>query len=61
MDTQKLAVSTATLADMLDCGKVYAKKIGDAANARIQVGGKILWNVEKIQNFLNTPDLKIIK
>lgn len=55
-----ITVSTETLAEMLDCGKVTAVKIGNAANARIQIGRRILWNTAKIKQYLDNPNMTII-
>ena len=55
-----ITVSTETLAEMLDCGKVTAIKIGNAANARIQIGRRILWNTTKIKEYLDSPNMTII-
>lgn len=55
-----ITVSTETLAEMLDCGKVTAVKIGNAANARIQIGRRILWNTTKIREYLDNPNMTII-
>ena len=55
-----LAVSTETLAEMLDCGLVTARKVGEAANAKIQIGRRVLWNTEKIKKYINYPELKLI-
>lgn len=55
-----ITVSTETLAEMLDCGKVTAVKIGNAANARIQIGRRILWNTTKIKEYLDNPNMTII-
>ena len=54
-----ITVSTETLAEMLDCGKVTAKKIGTAAGAKIQIGRRVLWNSEKVKAYLNTPNLYV--
>ena len=55
-----ITVSTETLAEMLDCGKVTAKKIGTAAGAKIQIGRRVLWNSEKIKAYLNTQNLSTV-
>ena len=57
--TNSITVSTETLSEMLDCGKATAKKIGLAANAKIQIGRRVLWNTDKIRAYLDTPNLKI--
>ena len=54
-----ITVSTETLTELLDCGRVTAKKIGEAAGAKIQIGRRVLWNTEKIRAYLATPDLNI--
>lgn len=48
-----VTVSTDRLAELLDCGKVTAKKIGEQANAKIQIGRRVLWNMDKIKAYLN--------
>lgn len=50
--TQKLAVSTPELQTMLSCGRDTAVKVGTEAGARIQLGKRVIWNVEKIQAHL---------
>lgn len=49
----KIAVNTEGLQAMLGCGKTTALIIGEEAHARIKVGRRVLWSVEKIQNYLN--------
>lgn len=49
---QKIAVTTNELQAMLSCGRYSAVQIGDAAQARIQIGKRILWNVEKIKKYV---------
>jgi hypothetical protein len=38
---------------MLSCGRKSAVDIGNAAGARIQVGRRVLWNVGKVQKYLD--------
>ena len=52
-NTEYMAVSTERLAELLDCGKVTAKKIGEQANAKIQIGRRVLWNTKKINDYLD--------
>ena len=54
-----IAVSTESLAELLDCGRATAIKIGEAAEARIQIGRRVLWNTEKIRRYINTQNLRI--
>jgi len=39
---------------MLSCGRYSAIQIGEAAEARIQIGKRIFWNVEKIKSYINS-------
>lgn len=54
VDTQnKIAITTDELQAMLSCGRYSAVQIGDAAEARIQIGKRIFWNVEKVKAYIN--------
>lgn len=50
----KITVTTDGLMEILDCGRDTAVKIGLDAKAKIQVGKRVLWNVEKVQEYLNS-------
>lgn len=52
-NTNRLAVPTKELQSMMCCGRDTALKIGMSAKARIKVGKRVLWNVAKIQEYLN--------
>lgn len=52
-DTEYITVSTDRLAEILDCGKATARTIGEKAEAKIKIGRRTLWNIEKIKNYLN--------
>ena len=55
VDTQsKIAINTDELQAMLSCGRYSAVQIGEAAEARIQIGKRIFWNVEKIKSYINS-------
>lgn len=47
-------VDTATLQGMLGSGRKTAVEVGTAAGARVQVGRRVLWNVRKIQTYLDS-------
>lgn len=47
-------VDTNGLQAMLSSGRKTAVEIGTAAQARVQVGRRVLWNVGKIQKYLDT-------
>ena len=46
-------VDTNGLQAMLSSGRKTAVEIGTAAQARVQVGRRVLWNVGKIQKYLD--------
>lgn len=52
--SEKIAVNTNDLQAMLSCGRYSAIQIGEAAEARIQIGKRIFWNVEKIKSYINS-------
>lgn len=52
--TERRTVDTAGLQVMLSSGRKTAVEIGTAAGARIQVGRRVLWNVKKVQQYLDT-------
>ena len=47
----KIAVTTEELQYLLSCGRDSAVQIGESAEARIQIGRRVLWNVEKIKEY----------
>jgi len=49
-----LAVDTEQLQVLLGCGRKIATDIGNAAEARIQIGRRILWNVRKVEKYLDS-------
>ncbi len=48
-----LTVDTAGLQEILGSGRRTAVNIGMAAGAKITVGRRVLWNVSKIQKYLD--------
>lgn len=52
--SERISSNTKTLAEILDCGRATAVKIGEAAGAKIQIGKRVLWNVKKIQDYLDS-------
>jgi len=55
-----ITVSTESLSRLLDCGRSTAVKIGEAADAKVRVGRRVLWNSNKIRKYLSAPGLKVI-
>ena len=49
----RLTVTTDELQSLLGCGRKSAVDIGEMAEARIQLGKRVLWNVEKVRIYLN--------
>lgn len=49
----KIAVTTEELQALLSCGRSSAVQIGEAAEARIQIGKRVLWNVQKVRKYIN--------
>lgn len=49
---QSLCVDTSGLQEILQSGRKTAVEIGIQAEARIQIGRRVLWNVEKVKKYL---------
>ena len=52
--SNSLSVDTRGLQAILNCGRGTATEIGTRAGARIKVGRRVLWNVTKVQNYINS-------
>lgn len=50
---ETMTADTLHLMEMLQVGRATAVQIGTEAEARIQIGRRVLWNVEKIREYLN--------
>lgn len=48
----KIAVDIDTLCGLLSCGRPTAAKIGEEAEARIRIGRRVLYCVEKIKQYV---------
>lgn len=48
-----LCLDSFKLAQALGCGKPMAIQIGMEARARVEVGRRVLWNIEKIKEYIN--------
>lgn len=48
-----LAVDIEGLAALLSCGQATARKIGEQAKARIWIGRRVLYSVEKVREYLD--------
>ena len=49
----KKLVDTQDLQVLLCVGRQTAVRIGTSANARVQVGKRVLWNVGKVQKYID--------
>lgn len=54
MVMNQVAVTTENLQNILDCGRPTAVEIGTLAKARVEIGRRILWNISKIQKYLDS-------
>lgn len=52
-DRQKITVTTEELQFLLSCGRKSAVDIGTLAEARVQIGKRVFWNVEKVKAYIN--------
>ncbi len=53
MVMNQVAVTTENLQNILDCGRPTAVEIGTLAKARVEIGRRVLWNVSKVQKYLD--------
>ena len=51
---EPLYISITDLRPLLSVGKVTAEKVGEAANAKVKVGKRTLYNVEKIKKYMES-------
>ena len=51
---KELTVDTAGLQKITNSGRQTAVEIGMAAGARIQIGRRVMWNVKKIERYLDS-------
>lgn len=54
MVMNQVAVTTENLQNILDCGRPTAVEIGTLAKARVEIGRRVLWNISKIQKYLDS-------
>lgn len=48
-----LLVNIEGLTGLLSCGETTARKIADYAEAKVMVGRRVLYNVEKIRKYID--------
>lgn len=49
----KICVNMETLTALLDCGRPTAEQIAIQSGAKIKIGRRSLYNVEKIKNYID--------
>ena len=49
----KVTVDTKALQELLCCGRHSAVAVGEQAHAKVQIGGRLLWNLDKIRRYLD--------
>ena len=54
MVMNQVAVTTENLQNILECGRPTAVEIGKLAKARVEIGRRVLWNVSKVQKYLDS-------
>ena len=52
-EAPKLLVDTEELKQMLCAGRAAAVRIGTDAEAKVQSGRRVLWNVKKVQKYID--------
>jgi hypothetical protein len=50
---QRITVTTEELQALLSCGRKSAVDIGELAEARVQIGKRVFWNVEKVKAYID--------
>lgn len=53
-DPNVIAVDIEKLSAILSCGCATARKIGEQAEARIFIGRRVLYSVNKVQKYLDS-------
>ena len=51
--SQPITVNIDKLSAMLSCSHATARKIGEQAGAKIVIGRRVLYSVEKVKNYLS--------
>ena len=51
--SDRVTLTSDELALVMGCGRKAAVEMGTAAGARVQIGRRVLWNVSKIQKYLD--------
>ena len=50
----RILVTIKELAAMLGCGASTARKIGLEAKAHVKIGSRSLWNIEKVNEYVDS-------
>ena len=49
---EQITVDIEWLSAMLSCGRATARKIGEQAEARVCIGRRVLYSVDKVKNYI---------
>ncbi len=49
-----ITVNIETLKDILQCGRYTAARIAKEAGAEVRIGKRVLYNRQKIENYINS-------
>ena len=49
---ESITINTDGLMQLLGCGKATATQIGTAAQAKIQIGKRVLWHVPSVRKYV---------
>ena len=56
-NTKKILVDMTELRAILTCGRTTAERIAESAGASIKIGKRRLYNVKKIENYLENTEI----
>ena len=47
-----ILIDSKELRRMLSCGRIASERIGNEAHARVQIGRRVLWDINKIKIYI---------
>ena len=53
-EKKPLLVDLIGLQEILGCGRKAAEKIGEEAEAKVKIAGRALWNVSKLEKYIDS-------
>ncbi len=52
--SDRKTVNTKSFCEYYDCGRATAVKLGNVAGAHIQIGRRVLWDISKIDAYIDS-------